>query len=74
MEEDKKVEITTKPEFVESVTIRQNAYSNGTIVTFIDELKLKLDDNWAERAKTHIEKAYTLNKENQDKIKEQENR
>ena len=55
--------IQNQPEFKEVLTISQNAFSSGLIITYISELKLELDEKgkWHDKAKDAISKIESIN-------------
>jgi hypothetical protein len=59
----KVIEIQDEPQFKESITISQNAFSSGLIITYISELKLELDSEskWKTAAQNAVEYVQNLN-------------
>ena len=53
--------VKTIPQFEESVTLKQNGFSNGKVITFIEELKLKLDEGWQTRARKELARVHNMN-------------
>lgn len=75
MSGENQVEVKTSPPFVKKIVLKQNGFSNGKVITFVDELTLELKDGWYEEAKKEIGRVYNLNLELQrdiDKKKEEE--
>lgn len=61
MSGNEQVEVKTSPLFEETITLKQNGFSNGKVITYIDELKLKLTKDWQKRAKQQIVRVHNIN-------------
>ena len=63
------------PQIEEGITLKQNGFSNGKVITYIDELKLKLDEGWQTRARKELARVHNMNfelQQNNDKQMEEE--
>ncbi len=70
MSKNEPVEIKASPHFEETITLKQNGFSNGKVITFIEELKLKLDEGWQTKAKRELARVHNMNfdlQQNNDK-------
>ena len=67
MAENEQVEVKTNPQVIETITLKQNGFSNGKVVTFIEEMKLELTDGWQTRAKKELARVHNINFDLQNK-------